>query len=92
MPLSHSLVRKADNLELPLLGLRAICQLRSELDDLQTEHIRAARSKGASWTDIADALHVSRQALQQKMRVAETKEAAREITISLEEADPAITA
>ncbi|MFP5353097.1 MAG: hypothetical protein ACLGIB_11125 [Actinomycetota bacterium] len=68
MSLSPGLIRKAENQELPLLGLRAISEMRDELDKLQTAQIQAAREKGASWADIAGALGISRQALQQKMR------------------------
>ena len=61
-------LRKAENIDLPLLGLTAIHDLRSSLDALELEHIDSAREKGASWEDIAEAMGVTRQALQQRLR------------------------
>ena len=62
------LVKRAENEELPLLGLRAIGELRSLLDELESAHILSARDKGASWADIAASVGITRQALQQRMR------------------------
>jgi hypothetical protein len=64
----HRIVKRAENEELPLLGLRAISELRSMLDELETQHVSSARAKGASWEDIAAAIGITRQALQQRMR------------------------
>ena len=73
MTIHLALVKRAENLELPLQGLRAISELRNDLEDLQRAHILAARDKGASWAEIAEALGISRQALQQKMRGASSR-------------------
>jgi hypothetical protein len=64
------LLKRAENEELPLLGIRAIAELRSILDELERKHISSARAKGASWADIAASVGVTRQALQQRMRSA----------------------
>jgi hypothetical protein len=61
------LLKRAENEELPLLGIRAIRELRSILDRLEREHIMSARDKGASWADIAASVGITRQALQQRM-------------------------
>ena len=66
--LSPSAIKKAENIDLPLLGLRAISGMRDALDALEIIQIESARSKGASWDDIADSLAMSRQALQQRLR------------------------
>ncbi len=68
MDIPPRLLRKASNLDLPVLALSAIVELRRALDHLETEAISSARSKGASWEDIAAALGVTRQALQQRVK------------------------
>lgn len=73
MSIQIALIKRAENRELPLQGLRAVSELRAELDALLKAHVMTAREKGASWAEIAEALGVSRQALQQKMRAANTK-------------------
>lgn len=60
------LVKKAQNVELPLAALTGVTELRHELDSLEKLHVTNARDKGASWTDIAEALAISRQAVQQR--------------------------
>lgn len=65
---TRNLLRRAENLELPLLGLSAILDLRERLDDLELAAIRSAREKGATWDEIADTLGVTRQALHQRLR------------------------
>ena len=66
--LSSKSIRKAENLDLPLLALREIQEIREELDRLEIAHIESARAKGASWEDVAEALGITRQALQQRMK------------------------
>jgi hypothetical protein len=70
------LVRKAENREFPLQALSAITEIKESLDELVMGHIEAARRRGASWTDIAEAMKVSRQALQQKVSHYKAKESA----------------
>lgn len=60
------LVKKAQNVELPLAALTGVTELRQELDSLEKLHVTNARDKGASWADIAEALAISRQAVQQR--------------------------
>lgn len=45
----------------PLDALRQVSQSEVELDELRWTQIAAARDTGASWSDIGDALGVSRQ-------------------------------
>lgn len=61
------LIRKAQNVELAFSSLPAIAELRRHLDELEEEAIRFAREHGASWEDIAEAVGITRQALQQRM-------------------------
>ncbi len=65
---TRNLLRRAENLELPLLGLSAIVDLRERLDGLEVAAIRSARQKGATWDEIAETLGVTRQALHQRLR------------------------
>ncbi|MDQ3645513.1 MAG: helix-turn-helix domain-containing protein [Actinomycetota bacterium] len=66
--LSPKLLTRAENVELPLLALRAITEIRHLLTDLEVVQVNSARAKGASWEDVAEALGISRQALQQRIR------------------------
>lgn len=65
---TRNLLRRAENLELPLLGLSAILDLRERLDALELAAIQSAREKGATWDEIAETLGVTRQALHQRLR------------------------
>jgi hypothetical protein len=47
-------------------GFRAVIALRSLADDLEAEHVVRALGDGWSWARIAEALDVSRQAVQKK--------------------------
>jgi hypothetical protein len=62
------LLRRAVSTDDPDDALRAITALRSELDRLEREHVTCARVAGSSWTSIADALGVTRQAAQKRHR------------------------
>lgn len=48
--------------ELPLRGLRAICELRETLDRLERQFATEARLGGSTWADIGASLGISRQA------------------------------
>lgn len=65
----RTLVRRATNMDLALGALSAIREIRVRLSELEAEAVSAARGKGASWQDIADALGISRQALQQRLKL-----------------------
>ncbi len=62
------LLRRAVGAHDPDDALRAITALRGELDRLEREHVTCARVAGSSWTSIADALGVTRQAAQKRHR------------------------
>jgi hypothetical protein len=47
-------------------GFRAVRALRALADDLEGEHVVRALGEGWSWARIAEALDVSRQAVQKK--------------------------
>lgn len=50
----------------PKVGLRAVAALRRLLEQLEALQVRNAREQGWSWQDVADELHVSRQAVHKK--------------------------
>ncbi len=51
----------------PLTALRAVAELRRQLDRTEAVAVRRARVQGGVlWTDIADALGVSKQAVHKK--------------------------
>lgn len=50
----------------PQAGLRAIVSLRALADTLELRQVEAALRGGMSWTGIADALGVTRQAVHKK--------------------------
>ena len=68
------LLRRAVGTEDPDDALRAITTLRGELDRLERDAVACARVAGASWSTIADALSITRQAAQKRHRG--TKQAA----------------
>lgn len=47
-------------------GFRAVRALRVLADDLEAEHVVRALADGWSWAQIAEALDVTRQAVQKK--------------------------
>ena len=66
--LPHRLVRRALNPDLTFAALPAIRELRLHLDELEARAIKAGRDKGAAWEDIADALGITRQAAQARLK------------------------
>lgn len=50
----------------PAVGLRAVASLRRLLEQLESLQVDNARAQGWSWSQIADALGVSKQAVHQK--------------------------
>jgi ClpA/ClpB-like protein len=64
------LLRRAMSSEDPDDALRAITSLRGELDRLERDAVACARVAGASWSTIAAALGITRQAAQKRHRAA----------------------
>jgi hypothetical protein len=62
------LLRRAVDTDDPDDALRAITVLRSELDRLERDAVTCARVAGSSWSTIADALSITRQAAQKRHR------------------------
>lgn len=62
------LLRRAIGTEDPDDALRAITLLRGELDRLERDAVACSRVAGASWSTIADALGITRQAAQKRHR------------------------
>ncbi|MDQ3985500.1 MAG: helix-turn-helix domain-containing protein [Actinomycetota bacterium] len=65
MKQAEALVRVAAGRD-PQTGLAAVAALRRLIERLEALHVRAARSQGWSWQQIADELGVSRQAVHKK--------------------------
>jgi ATP-dependent Clp protease ATP-binding subunit ClpA len=61
-----ALTRKAGRANPPDHGLKAIRQLREELETLERHHVAAACDEGWSWSKIAGALGVSKQGAHKK--------------------------
>jgi hypothetical protein len=64
------LLRRAMSSEDPDDALRAITSLRREIDRLERDAVACARVAGASWSTIAAALGITRQAAQKRHRAA----------------------
>ena len=62
------LLRRAVGTEDPDDALRAITIFRGELDRLERDAVACACVAGASWSTIADALSITRQAAQKRHR------------------------
>src|SRR3954468_10270851 len=62
------LLRRAVSTDDPDDALRAITVLRGELDRLERDAVSCARVAGSSWSSIADALSIPRQAAQKRPR------------------------
>ena len=65
---ARALLRRAENRELPMGALAALQALREVLEDLEYEAIVSARSKGATASEIADVLGMTRQAVYLRIR------------------------
>ncbi len=61
----HTLAADAGSND-PIVSLRAVAQLRHELDRIEAVAVRRARNANASWQLIALALGVSRQAVHKR--------------------------
>ncbi|WP_382307620.1 hypothetical protein [Herbiconiux sp. UC225_62] len=61
----HTLAADAGSND-PIVSLRAVAKLRTELDRIEGVAVRRARNANASWQLIALALGVSRQAVHKK--------------------------
>jgi hypothetical protein len=70
------LLRRAISPEEPDEALRAITTLRGELDRLERDAVACARVAGSSWSTIADALSITRQAAQKRHRGASPAQSA----------------
>ena len=62
------LLRRAVDTDDPDDALRAITAFRGELDRLERDAVACARVAGSSWSAIADALGITRQAAQKRHR------------------------
>jgi ATP-dependent Clp protease ATP-binding subunit ClpA len=65
----HALAQLADDAaqrDQPWRALSAIVELRNRLEELESLQVENAREQGWSWSEIADPLHVSRQAVHRK--------------------------
>jgi hypothetical protein len=61
----RDLTRRVENYQpFPLTALEAIAAIRRHLVDFEFAAISAARERGATWGDVADALGISRQGAQ----------------------------
>ena len=63
-----TLAERAARDEDPEEALRALTHLREELARLEAEHVRRALGRGATWSRIAEALGVSKQAAHKRHR------------------------
>ena len=61
----HTLAGESDS-EDPLKALRAVAEMRRELDRHEATLVRKARNLGYGWQMLASALGVSRQAVHKK--------------------------
>jgi ribosome-binding protein aMBF1 (putative translation factor) len=50
----------------PDVGLRAVARLRRLVEQVEAQHVRAARRAGWSWQDIATRLGVTKQTVHRK--------------------------
>jgi len=63
----RSLVRRVEATDLPLSALEAVRELREYLEAVEQDRIVRARALGASPTDIARALGITRQAVHNRL-------------------------
>lgn len=67
-PFPRRLIRNLENLNLPLMALAAVRDLRGYLDEVEGDALLRARDLGASAEDIAQALGITRQGTYYKLR------------------------
>ena len=72
--IQRDLLRKIENQNFPLIGLRSLVLLREGLGELEEAMIRRARDMGASTTDIGEALGITRQAAYQRLKQLEPRD------------------
>jgi len=65
---AEQLARTTMQAEDPATALRALTELRRELDAAERELVKRALASGASWSHIARSLGVSKQAAHRKHR------------------------
>jgi DNA invertase Pin-like site-specific DNA recombinase len=63
---TEPLETRAADTSRPLAGLGAVVALRRLVDSLELRQVEAALAAGHSWSEIADALGVTRQAVHKK--------------------------
>jgi transposase-like protein len=66
--LPRDLIKRGENENFPLIGLSALRELRTALDQLEAAAILRAREMGASTSDIGEALGLTRQAAYYRIR------------------------
>lgn len=66
VPSLSALIRRAGRSSKPEHGLKAVAELRREVEELERHHVHAACSEGWTWSKIALALGVSKQAAHKK--------------------------
>ena len=67
-PFPRHVVRRFDNLNFPLALLEGVHELRTYLDEVETEAVSKAIELGAGAPEIAEALGLSRQGAYYKIR------------------------
>ena len=73
--ITRNTIRKTEMHEVfPLAALEAAACIRRYLDEVERRSVETARSRGATWEDIAEALGVSRQAVYQRFRHRRTEQ------------------
>ena len=63
-----SLLERALTAPEPTASLRALTQMRAELDSLERVHVSRALQSGATFADVARPLEISRQAAHRRYR------------------------
>ena len=76
----RDLVRRTENLELPLRALEAVRDLRQHLADVEKRALLIARQRGATVEDLAAALGITRQAVYYKLNQLDRRASPSEVT------------